>query len=84
MPPRRAHANLSANNVAPDSSTTVLAMLQAMQQELATLRQAILVAPVGSASTAATQGATIGAIPASAVPGGATKVAPLVSGISLM
>jgi hypothetical protein len=67
----------------------VLAALQAMQQELATLRQAILVSPVGFASAAATQGATIGAIPAGAIPagaipGGATEVAPPVSGISLM
>jgi hypothetical protein len=89
MPLRRARANPPANNVAPDSVVVVLAALQAMQQELATLRQAILVALVGSASTAATQGATIGAIPAGAIhagaiPGGAAKVAPLVSGISLM
>jgi hypothetical protein len=84
MPLRSAHANPPANNVAPDSLVVVLAALQAMQQELATLRQAILVALVGSASTVATKGATIGAIPAGAIPGGAAKVAPPVSGISLM
>jgi hypothetical protein len=89
MPPRRARANPPTNNVALDSSVTVLAVLQAMQQELATLRQAILVAPVGSASVATTQGATIGAIPTGAilvgvVPGGDAEVAPPVSGNSLM
>jgi hypothetical protein len=60
-----------------------------MEQELVTLRQAIPVAPVGSASTAATQGATIGAIPTGAipigdVPGGVAEVAPHVSDISLI
>jgi hypothetical protein len=84
MPPRRACANLLANNVAPDSLVTVLATLQAMQQELMTLRHAIPVAPVGSASPAATQGATIGTIPEGVVPSGATKVAPPVSGVSLL
>jgi hypothetical protein len=85
MPLRRARANPLANNVAPDSLVVVLAALQAMQQELATLRQDILVAPVGSASTVATQGAIpAGAIHAGAIPGGAAKVAPPVSGISLM
>jgi hypothetical protein len=38
MLPRRACANPPANNVALDSSVAVLAMLQVMQQELATLR----------------------------------------------
>jgi hypothetical protein len=55
-----------------------------MQQELVTLRQAIPVAPVGSASVAATQGATIGAIPTGAIPSGAAEVTPPISGISLM
>jgi hypothetical protein len=62
----------------------VLATLQVMQQELVTLRQAIPVAPVGSASVAATQGATIGAIPTGAIPSGAAEVTPPISGISLM
>jgi hypothetical protein len=89
IPTRRAHANPPANNVALDSSAAVLAALQAMQQELATLRQTILLALVGSASAATTQGATIGAIPtggipAGVVPGDAAEVAPLVSGISLV
>jgi hypothetical protein len=68
MPLRRARANLPANNVAPDSSVAVLAALLVMLQELATLRQDILVAPVGSASAATTQGATIGAIPVIVIP----------------
>jgi hypothetical protein len=90
MPPRRAHVNPPANNIALDSSAEVLATLQAMQQELMTLRQAIPIAPVGSAlAAAAAQGATIGAIlvgaiPVGVVPGGAAEVAPPVSGISLM
>jgi hypothetical protein len=88
MTPRRARANPSTNNVALDSPA-VLAVLQEMQQELATLRHDIPVAHVGSTSIAATQSATIGAIPADGiptgvVPGDAAKVAPLVSGISLM
>jgi hypothetical protein len=89
MLPRRARTNPPTNNIAPNSSAAVLAVLRAMQQELATLRQAIPVAPMGSASTAATQGATIGVIhagviPTGAVPGGAAEVAHLVSDISLM
>jgi hypothetical protein len=84
MPPRRAHANLLANNVALDSSVVVLAALQAMQQELATMWQANPVAHVGSTLAAATQGVTIGAIPVGVAPGGAPDVASLVSGISLM
>jgi hypothetical protein len=89
MPLRRARANLPANNVAPESSAAVLAALLVMLQELATLRQDILVAPVGSASAATTQGATIGAIPVNVIPmdtipSGAARVAPPVSGISLM
>jgi hypothetical protein len=89
MPPRRAHANPLANNVALDSSLAVLAALHVMQQELATLRQAIPVALVGSSLAAAKRGATISvihasAIPTGAVPGGATEVALSVSGISQM
>jgi phage tail tape-measure protein len=84
MPPRRARANPPANNVDLDSSAVVLAALQAMQKELVALRQAIPIAPVGSALAAATQGATIGAIPVGVVPGGAAKVAPPDIGISLM
>jgi hypothetical protein len=89
MLPRRARANLPANNVALDSLEALLAVLLVMQYELATLRQAIPIAPVGYALVAATQGATICAIPAggilaSAVLRGAAKVAPPVSGISLM
>jgi hypothetical protein len=59
-------------------------MLQVMQQEIATLRQAMPIAPVGSASAAATQGVTIGAIHVGVVPGGGAEVAPPVSGISLL
>jgi hypothetical protein len=54
MLPRRARANPPANNVAPDNSAAVLAALQAMQQELATLRQAIPDACVRFASVATT------------------------------
>jgi hypothetical protein len=38
MLPRRARANPLANNVSRDSSAAILAALQVMQQEMATLR----------------------------------------------
>ena len=48
----------------------MLAAMQAMQQELALLRQAIPVAPAGAA-----QGASGGEVPGGAVPAGAFQVA---------
>ena len=71
MPPKRARGRPPGNNVDPNNPAAILAAMQAMQRELATLRQTIPIAPTGSASAAATQGATVGAIPAGAGPGGA-------------
>ena len=58
MPPRRARGSLQDHSGDAMSPTAMLAAMQAMQQELAILRQAIPVAPAG-----ATQGAGGGGVP---------------------
>jgi hypothetical protein len=62
----------------------MLAAMQAMQQELAILRQTILVAPTGAAQGAGGGGVPGGAVPAGAAPGGGVEVPLPVSGLSLM
>jgi hypothetical protein len=49
MPPRRARGSLQVPSGDSMSPTTMLAAMQAMQQELAIPRQAIPVAPVDAA-----------------------------------
>jgi hypothetical protein len=58
MPPRRALGSPQVPSGDPMSLAAMLAEMQAMQQELAILRQAIPVAPAG-----ATQGAGGGGVP---------------------
>jgi hypothetical protein len=60
------------------------AAMQAMQQELAILRQAIPVAPMGAAQGASGGGVPRGAVPAGAGPDGGAEVSLPVSGLSLM
>jgi hypothetical protein len=52
LPPRRAHGSPQDHNGDSMSPTTMLAAMQAMQQELAILRQAIPIAPSGRAPAA--------------------------------
>jgi hypothetical protein len=66
------------------SPAAMLAAMQAMQQELAILRQAIYVASTGAAQGAGGGGVPGGAVPAGAAPGGVAEVPLLVSGLSLM
>jgi hypothetical protein len=49
MPPRRARGSSQVPSGDSMSSAAMLATMQAMQQELAILRQAIHVAPAGAA-----------------------------------
>jgi hypothetical protein len=62
----------------------MLATMQAMQQELAILRQAIPVAPAGAAQGAVGGGVPGGAVPSGAALGGGAEVPLLVSGLSLV
>jgi hypothetical protein len=61
----------------------MLAVMQAMQQELAILRQVIPFAPVGAAQGAG-GGVPGGAVPVGAAPGGEAEVPLPVSDLSLM
>jgi hypothetical protein len=63
MPPRRAHGSLQDHSGDAMSPVAMLAAMQAMQQELAILRQAIPVAPTGAAQATGAQGADIGGVP---------------------
>jgi hypothetical protein len=62
----------------------MLAAMQAMQQELAILRQAIHVAPAGAAQDAGGGGVPRGTVPAGAASGGEAEMPLPVSGLSLM
>jgi hypothetical protein len=62
----------------------MLAAMQAMQQELAILRQAIPVSPAGAAQGAGGGGVPGGAVPVGAAPGGRAEVPLPVSGLFLM
>jgi hypothetical protein len=71
------------------SPAAMLAAMQAMQQELAILRQAIPAAPAGATQATGAQGASSGGVPGGAVsagaaPGGGAEVPLPVSGLSLM
>ena len=84
MPPRRAHGSPQDPSGDSMSLAVMLAAMQAMQQELAILRQAIPVAPAGAAQGASDGGVPGGAVPAGAAPGGGAEVPLPVSGLSLM
>jgi hypothetical protein len=89
MPPRRAHGSPQDHSGDSMSPAAMLATVQAMQQELAILRQAIPVAGASAAQAAGAQGAGIGGVPGGAVPvgaapGGGSEVPLPVSGLSLM
>ena len=84
MPPRRAWDSPHVPSGDSMSPTAMLAAMQAMQQELAILRQAIPVAPAGAAHGAGGGGVPRGTVPAGAAPGGGAEVPLPVSGLSLM
>jgi hypothetical protein len=84
MPPRRALGSPQAPSGDSMSLVAMLAALQAMQQELALLRQAIPVAPAGAAQGAGGGEVSGGAVPAGVVPGGGAEVPLPVSGLSMM
>jgi hypothetical protein len=84
MPPRRALGSPQAPSGDSMSPAAMLATMQAMQQELAILRQAIPVAPAGAAQGAGGGGVPRGAVPVGAASGGGAEVPLPVSGLSLM
>jgi hypothetical protein len=84
MLPHRARGSSQDHSGDSMSPTTMLAVMQAMQQELAIPRQAIHVAPAGAAQGAGGKGVPRGAVPAGAALGGGTEVPLPVSGLSLM
>jgi hypothetical protein len=83
MPPHRARGSPQDHNGDSMSPAAMLAAMQAMQQELAILRQAIPVAPAGAAQGVG-GGVPGGAVPTGAAPGGGAEVPLPVSGLSLM
>jgi hypothetical protein len=84
MPPRRARGSPQVHSGDSMSPVAMLAVMQAMQQELAILRQAIPVAPTGAAQGAGGGGVSRGTVPAGATPGGEAEVPLPVSGLCLM
>jgi hypothetical protein len=84
MPPRRARGSPQVPSGDSMSPAAMLATMQAMQQELAILRQAIPVAPAGAAQGAVGGGVPGGAVPSGAALGGGAEVPLLVSGLSLV
>jgi hypothetical protein len=80
MPPRRARSSPQAPSGDSMSPAVMLAAMQAMQQELALLRQAIPVTPTGAGGGEVPGGA----VPVGVVPGGGAEVPLSVSGLSLM
>jgi hypothetical protein len=84
MPPRRARGSLQVPSGDSMSPAAMLAAMQAMQQELAILRQAIPVAPASATQGAGDRGVPRGTVPTGAAPGGGAKVPLPVSGLSLM
>jgi hypothetical protein len=72
MPLRRTRGSPQDHNGDSMSPAAMLAVMQAMQQELAILRQAIPIAPTG-AQGAGIGGVRGGAIPAGAAPGGGRR-----------
>jgi hypothetical protein len=84
MPPRRARGSPQVSSGDSMSPAAMLAAMQAMQQELAILRQAIPVAPAGAAQGAGGGGVPGGAVPVGAAPGGGAEVPLPINGLSLM
>jgi hypothetical protein len=84
MPPRRARGSPQVSSGDWMSPAAMLATIQAMQQELAILRQAIPIAPCGFCSGCWWWRSAWGAVPAGAAPGGGAEVPLPVSGLSLM
>jgi hypothetical protein len=84
MPPRRARGSPQDPSGDSMSPAAMLVAMQAMQLELAILRQAIPVAPAGAAQGAGGGGVPGGAVPAGDAPGGGAEVPLPVSGLSLM
>jgi hypothetical protein len=84
MLPHRACGSPQAPSEDSMSPAAMLAAMQAMQQELAILRQAIPVAPVGAAQGVGGGGVPGGAVPVGAASGGGAEVPLPVSGLSLM
>jgi hypothetical protein len=84
MSPHRAHGSPKVPIGDSMSPAAMLAAMQAMQQELAILRQAIPVAPADAAQGAGGGGVPGGAVPAGVAPGGGARVPLPVSGLSLM
>jgi hypothetical protein len=84
MPPRRARGSPQVPSRDSMSPAAMLATMRAMQQELAILRQAIPVAPVGAAQGAGAREVPGGAIPTGAAPDGGAEVPLPVSGLLLM
>jgi hypothetical protein len=87
MPPRRARGSPQDHSGDSMSPAAMLVAMQAMQQKLFILRQAIPVAPAGAAQGAGAQGAGSGGVPggtvlAGAALGGGAEVPLLVSGLS--
>jgi hypothetical protein len=84
MPPRWARGSPQVPSGDSMSPAAMLAVMQAMQQELTILRQAIPVALASAAQGAGCGGVPGGAVPAGAAPGGGAEVPLPVSGLSLM
>jgi hypothetical protein len=84
MPPRRAQGSPQVPSGDLMSPAAMLAVMQAMEQELAILRQAIPVAPAGAAQGTIGGGVPGSAVPMGAAPGGGAEVPLPVNGISLM
>jgi hypothetical protein len=82
MPPRRARGSPQGPSGDSMSPAALLAAMQAMQEELAILRQAIPVAPAGASQCAGGGGVLGGAVPAGAAPGSGAEV-PFPSVVSL-
>jgi hypothetical protein len=83
MPPHRARGSPQDPSGDSLSPVAMLAAMQAMQQELAILRQAIPVAPARPAQGAG-GGVQRGVVPMAAAPGGGAEVPLPISGLSLM
>ena len=74
MPPRRARGSPQVTSGDSMSPAAMLAAMEAMRQELAILRQAIPVTPMGATQGAGGGGVLGGAVPVGAAPGGEAEV----------
>jgi hypothetical protein len=84
MLPRRARGSPQVPSGDSMSPAAMLAAMQAMQQELAILREAIPIASTGAAQRADGGGVPGGTVPAGVALGGEAEVPLPVSGLSLM